>query len=50
MRVEVGTGRLGSSVGGRSKGRVWWPEQGSVKGIEEKLVDFRHKINIMKTD
>lgn len=31
--------------GGR-EGRVWWPELGSVKEIEEKSVDFilRHKI------
>ena len=34
MGVEVGTGRLGRSVGGRSEWRVWWPERGGVKGIE----------------
>lgn len=49
MRDAVETGRWegGSSrsgVGG-SEGRVWWPELGSVKGIKEKWVDFRHKIN-----
>lgn len=33
-----------------SAGRVWWPELGSVRGIDEKLVDFRHEINITQTD
>lgn len=31
--------------GGGSEGSVWWPELGSVKGIEEKWADFRHKMN-----